>query len=289
MARPIRVALCQATSTIAHDGSDPRPENLARALDFMRRARDAGGQLLLFGEVYLNGYRSDEALREYPTVVDPPDDSVTQLIAAARDLQVHVAMGICRRAITPQGGLFNSALLLGPAGVLGWYDKVHLGTFPLFDGRAALEGVYWRPGRSYKVFDTALGRVGLQICRDVRFPEASRVLALKGADIIVNLSAAVEVRTESWGYFSQTRAAENLTWFAMTSVVGQQKDFRLFGGSRIVSPAGKVVARTRDDQEDLVVHEIDLDEVAKARAMSRVFDTRVPSAYAAITDEIPPE
>ena len=58
----VRVALCQAESNLGGDGVDPRPENLERALDFMRRAKAEGGQLLLFGEVYLNGYRSDAAL-----------------------------------------------------------------------------------------------------------------------------------------------------------------------------------------------------------------------------------
>jgi predicted amidohydrolase len=281
--------LCQATSAIAADDIDPRGENLERAIGFMRRAKAEGGRLLLFGEVYLNGYRSDEALRQFSTSLTPPDDHMVQALRAAKELDVYVAMGISRRAETRQGGLFNSAVLFGPSGVIGWYDKVHLGTFPILDGRFALEGAIWRSGRTYKVFETPLGHIGLQICRDIRFPEASRVLALRGAEVIVNLSAAAEVRIGSWNYFTQARAAENLAWLAMTSVVGVQKDFRLFGGSRIVNPYGETVARAKDDQEDLVVHEIDLDEIVKARAMSHVFDTRVPAAYSAITDEIPVE
>jgi predicted amidohydrolase len=289
MARAVRIALCQARSSIAGNGADPRPENLARAIQLMRRAKEEGGQLLLFGEIYLNGYRSDEALREFATSVTPPDQDMQDLVRVANEIGVFVAIGICRRAETRQGGLFNSAVLIGPSGVIGWYDKVHLGTLPLFDGRIVLEGAIWRPGRSYKVFDTPVGYIGLQVCRDIRFPEASRVLALKGAEVIVNLSAAAEMRASSWSYFTQARAAENLTWLAMASVVGVQKDSRLFGGSRIVSPHGTIVARTRDDEEDLVVQEIDLDEVAQARAMSHVFDTRVPAAYAAITEEVPAE
>jgi len=289
MSRTVRVALCQAESNLGGDGVDPRPENLERALDFMRRAKADGAELLLFGEVYLNGYRSDAALREFSTTLMPPDRHVETLLQVARELNVWVAMGISRRATTAQGGIFNCAALFGPSGLVGSYDKVHLGTFPLRDGRVALEGAIWRPGREYKVFETPLGQIGLQICRDIRFPEASRVLALRGAELILNLSAAAEVRIGSWNYFTQARAAENLAWLAMTSVVGAQKDFRLFGGSRIVNPYGDVVARTKDDQEDLVVHEIDLDEVQAARVMSHVFDTRVPAAYAAITEEIPAE
>jgi predicted amidohydrolase len=289
MARLIRVALCQATSAIGAKGVDPRPENVERAASLMRRATAEGAQLLLFGEIYLNGYRSDETLREFSTTLTPPDEYMCELLQVARELDIIVAMGVCRRAQSLQGGLFNSAVVFSQAGIIGWYDKVHLGTFPLFDGRVALEGAIWRPGREYKVLDTPAGRIGLQICRDIRFPEASRVLALKGAELIVNLSAAAQVRVDSWDYFTRARAAENLVWLAMTSVVGGQRDSRLFGGSRIVDPYGRIVARSRDDEEDLVVQEIDLDEIGKARSMSHVFDTRVPAAYAAITEQIPSE
>jgi predicted amidohydrolase len=123
----------------------------------------------------------------------------------------------------------------------------------------------------------------------MRFPEASRVLALKGAEIIVNLAAAVEEALESWDYFARARAAENLSWFVMASVVGTQKDIHLFGGSRIVNPYGEVIARAHDNQEDLIVQEIDLDEVRRARAMSHIFDTRIPTAYGAITEDIAPD
>ena len=85
MGRSVRVALCQAESNLGGDGVDPRPENLERALDFMGRAKAEGGQLLLFGEVYLNGYRSDAALREFYTTLTPPDRHIDALLQAARE------------------------------------------------------------------------------------------------------------------------------------------------------------------------------------------------------------
>ncbi len=289
MARPLRIGICQTESALGDDRHDPRPENLDRAIELMRRARNEGAQLVLFGEMYLNGYRSDETLKYYPTVLAPPDRYVEDFIRVARELDIFLGMGICRQACLPQGGLFNSAMVVGPAGVIGWYDKVHLGTFPISNGRYAMEGAFWRPGKTYRVIETPLGRLGFQICRDMRFPEASRVLALKGAEIIVNLAAAVEEALESWDYFARARAAENLSWFVMASVVGTQKDIRLFGGSRIVNPYGEVIARAHDNQEDLIVQEIDLDEVRRARAMSHIFDTRMPTAYGAITEDIAPD
>ena len=285
MSRTLRIALCQAMSDLARADYDPRPRNVERALDYMRRAKAQGAQLALFGEVYLDGYRSDWFFHKYSTKLDPPDDCVRELIAACKELDLFVAMGVCRRGNVMPGNLFNTAALLGPSGVLGWYDKVHLGNFPLPDGRLATEAIYWDIGREYRVFDLPWCRVGLQICRDVRYPEASRTLTLMGAEVIVNLSAAVEVRHDSWDYFTRTRANENQVWFAMTSVVGPQEGFQLFGGSRVVSPTGHVVARAKDNEEDLVISEIDLDEVANVRAVSHVLDRRVPRAYRVLTEE----
>lgn len=285
MTRTLRIALCQTASDLARDGYDPRTANVARAITVMRLAAKGGAQLALFGEVYLDGYRSDWFFSKYSTKLDPPDDCVRELIAACKELDLYVAMGVCRRGNIMPGSLFNTAMLLGPQGVMGWYDKVHLGNFPLPDGRLATEAIYWDVGREYRVFDLPWCRVGLQICRDVRYPEASRTLTLMGAEVLVNLSAAVEVRVDSWEYFSRTRANENQVWFAMTSVVGPQLDFQLFGGSRIVSPLGEVVARAKDNEEDLVIHDIDLDEVARVRSLSHVLDRRVPRAYRILSAE----
>jgi predicted amidohydrolase len=289
MSRVLRLALCQVASDIASDGIDPRPANLARAESCIRRAADEGANLALFGEVYLNGYRSDAHLQRYSSTVDPPDGDIRRLIELSRETGVFIAMGISRRGPTFPGNLFNSAVLVGPDGLIGHYDKVHVANFELPSGRLVLEGVYWDIGRQFRVFDLPWARVGLQICRDVRYPEASRQLTLMGAEVIINLSAAAAVRTDSWQYFALTRAAENQVWFAMTSVVGQQKDDQLFGGSRVISPTGELIARAKDNQEDFCVVDLDLDEVTKLRAMSHVLDRRVPSAYSAITAPLGPD
>src|SRR5690606_921315 len=107
-------------------------------------------------------------------------------------------------------------------------------TYELPDGRLVAEGAYWDEGHQMKVFDLPWGRLGVQICRDVRYPEASRAAALGGAEVIVNLSAAMEERSDSWDVLSRARAMENQAWFVMASVVGHQKDARLSGGSRVV-------------------------------------------------------
>ena len=283
MSRVLRLALCQVPSDIASDRVDPRPANLARAEGCVRRAAAEGANLALFGEVYLNGYRSDAHLKNYSTTVEPPDADIRRLIDLSRDTGVFIAMGISRRGPTFPGNLFNSAVLVGPDGVIGHYDKVHVANFALPNGELVLEGVYWDIGRQFRVFDLPWGRIGLQICRDVRYPEASRQLTLMGAEVIVNLSAAAGIHTDTRQYFALTRAAENQVWFAMASVVGQQKDENFVGGSRVISPTGEQITRAKDNEEDFCVADLDLDQVTELRAMSHVLDRRVPSAYSLIT------
>ena len=285
--RPLRIALCQATSEIGTPGHDPRDANLERAVRMVKEAASQGANLALFGEVYLNGYRTDASLYDVSSRIDPPDEHVRQLVALSRETKTWIVMGLSRHGPIYPGNLFNSSILVGPDGVVGHYDKVHLANFVLPDGQIATEMVYWNVGDAYRVFETPWGRVGLQICRDVRYPEASRVLALMGAELIVNSTAAPEIKkTATWkvDHFSTTRAIENQVWFAMAGVLGEQRDMTLIGNSRIVSPVGEAIVRIPNGEESVVVCEIDMDAVARERALTHVLDRRVPAAYRIITE-----
>ena len=101
--------------------------------------------------------------------------------------------------------MYNSLCFVEPEGVLGYYDKVHLGTFHPY-----IEGVYFAPGKRAPVFDTRFGRVSLQICYDVEFPELTRVFALKGSIINLVISAGPSGSERSWSTLLQARSMENL-------------------------------------------------------------------------------
>lgn len=255
----------------------------------VRKAAAEGANLAIFGEVFLNGYRSDQYLWDVSSSITAPDEHIRALVSLSKETDVWVVMGISRRGPSMPGNLFNSNLLISPEGVVGHYDKVHLANFVLPDGQIATEMVYWHTGREYRIFPTPWGRVGLQICRDVRYPEASRVLALLGAELIINSTAAPVVsRPEEWRveHFSTTRAIENQVWFAMAGVLGQQRDMEMLGRSRLVSPTGELVAKVPDFEEAVVVHEIDLDDVTRERSLTHVLDRRVPDAYMPIVQEL---
>ena len=117
----------------------------------------------------------------------------------------------------------------------------------------AAEKAWWSPGTDIPVFDTALGRIGIEICYDNSFPEVARTLTLKGAEIIVNISAAVCGFEDHWTQHLYVRSTENVIWFLHVSVVGKQRNFECFGGSRLFNPNGEVVFEAARGEEAIAV------------------------------------
>jgi len=282
----VRVALVQSKSDIGTATYDPRDANLGRALADIENAAAAKADLVVFGEMYLSGYRTDEWLHKWASTIAPPDRHVAAVIDAAERHGLHVIMGMGTFGPGMPGDVYNTALLTGPNGIIGAYRKTHVAAFTYFNG-VATERCFYSPGKDLPVFDTALGRIGIHICYDMSFPEVARVQALKGADFLVNVSASAGGFEEYWEHGMFMRAAENCIWYMVCSVVGMQRNDRLFGGSRVVDPDGKVVAIGKFDEEDFVVADVDLDAQRAARATSHLFNTRQPEIYRAIADPTP--
>ena len=156
--------------------------NLAVVLDALRRE---SADLVVFPELYLSGYLVRDGLRHAAQRLDGP--VVRELEAACRATGKHLVVGLPRQG-EATGILHNSLVLVGPEGLVGHYDKVYLPTFSVFE-----EDLYFKEGSRLPVFDTPLGRIGLTICYDLFFPEVTKALALKGADVIVCASASPSV------------------------------------------------------------------------------------------------
>ena len=282
----VRVALVQTESELGTETYDPRDANLRRALTEIDRAAAAGADLVVFGEMFLSGYHTDEWLHKWASSIDPPDRHINAVIEAAERHQLHVIMGMGTFGPAMPGDVYNTALLMGPHGIIGAYRKTHVAAFTYFNG-VATERCFYSPGRDLPVFDTPLGRIGIHICYDMSFPEVARVQALKGADFLVNVSASAGGFEEYWEHGMFMRAVENTTWYMVCSVVGMQRQDRLFGGSRVVDPSGKVVALGKFDEEDFVVADIDPEVQRAARSSSHIFHTRQPEIYRAIAEPTP--
>jgi predicted amidohydrolase len=147
-----------------------------------------------------------------------PGPATEHIAALARELDIYVVFGMAERDRDEPGVLYNASAVIGPEGILGTYRKVHLGTLPW-----VTEGITYRPGASLPVFTTRYGPIGVLICYDFWFnPELSRILALKGARLLLNTCGTFQGPGKR-DYMVQTtavRAQENLVYAASANLVG---------------------------------------------------------------------
>lgn len=193
-----------------------------------------------------------------------PGPSTEHVAALAREHDVYVVFGLPERDVADRSSLYDAAAVVGPEGILGTYRKVHLGTLPW-----VTEGITFRPGNALPVFQTRFGPIGVLVCYDFWFnPELSRILALKGARVILNCCATFAGPGKR-DYMVQTtsvRAQENLVYTASANMVGgpgladysaghldEPRADAFLGHSTIAGPAfprfSHVYAEAGDDEE----------------------------------------
>lgn len=252
--------------------------NLARIRSMLREAAHAGAQLVVFPECAITGYNF-AGLADMREVAEPVDGaSVGAVAQACQDLGAHCTIGTL--STHAEGAeVYNTAVLIGPGGVIGAYDKAHL---PL----CGADKFTTRGDTGFRVFDTPLGRIGMLICYDLRFPEATRTLALRGAEIIAlptNWPAGAETAPE---FMVRARAFENRVFVAACNRVGEERGARYIGRSCIATPNGKHLADATPEGEEIIYATV---EVADARAKRLVvspgefemdfFNDRRPELY----------
>jgi len=271
----MRVAVAQIDPKLAE-----KERNLDVCLARLDEAVAQGAELLVLPECASTGYMFESAEEALPYADEIPGPSTEVLEDACRRLGAHVVCGLLE-----QDGdrLHNAAVLVGPDGLIGSYRKTHL---PFL-------GVdrFVTPGDELPVWDTPLGRIGVEICYDLRFPEVTRTLALRGADIVchpTNFPVAARVQTE---LITVARAAENRIFLLTANRCGQERWAEFCGRSQIVDPYGTRLAETGAAGEALLVADV---EIEKARDKDYVipgeyelylFGHRRPELYGALVEE----
>jgi len=216
-------------------------------------------RLIVFPELATTGYECGEDFKELAEdIQDPESHSVKIMKSYAYKHHVHIVYGFAERDAISSDILYNSQILIDAGGqVVGTYQKVHL-----FDS----EKEWFTPGQTYKVFDTCIGKLGLFICYDASFPEVARILALKGADILINSTNWEKPTVIDMELVMQARAFENTTFLICCNRVGSDKDLSFFGHSRILDPLGTVLAKQDDEIEDMLAADLDFDRIADVRS-----------------------
>jgi predicted amidohydrolase len=310
MSRPLTIAGAQLG---AIQKADSREAVVKRMMDLMREAHGQGAEFIVYPELALTTffprwYHEDRAEADQWFEKEMPNAATQPLFDLAKSLNVGFTFGYAE--LTPDGHHFNTSILVDRAGnIVGKYRKVHLPGHDEFDTERAfqhLEKRYFEPGNlGFPVWRTMGGVFGMMICNDRRWPEAYRVMGLQGVEVVtlgfntpsVNSQWSVEGQEQRVFHHKlsvQAGAYQNATWVVAVAKAGVEDGHPLFGCSVIVDPNGFIVAETKTEDDELIVHQCDLD--ATIFGKETIFDFkrhRRIEHYARITEQTgatpPPE
>ncbi len=220
--------------------------NLEKICFWLKTAvKEHGAGLVVFPESITTGFAPGMPPEEFYDLLNYiPGPETDQIGALARELKVHVVLPIYEKG-REKNMIMNSSILINDEGeIAGIYRKTH--PFPT----ERLGGGGWTtPGKEAVVVDTKLGKIGMIICYDGDFPELSRVLAIRGAEIITRPSALLR-SFEIWDMTNKARAYDNHVYVvAVNSVGSDAEENYYFGSSMIINPIAQKLAQARGTEE----------------------------------------
>jgi predicted amidohydrolase len=263
----IKLALCQISSK-----REDKAANLQKIEDLTAKAKQEGADLAIFPEMCLTGYVLHDQIYGLAEPITGP--STQKVEAIAKSTGMHIIFGMPELSEKTQATLYNTAVLVGPQGFIGKYRKMYLPTHSVFE-----EKRYFRSGYDAAAFQTGIGSIGLTICYDVFFPEIFRLTRLKGAQLIVCISASPAIRRSYFELLTAARALENTAYLAYVNLAGVQDGLQFWGGSRLISPTGDVLAKAKYDEEDFVIIEADFADLRTAETFIPTVRDLRPELY----------
>ncbi len=239
--------------------------NAATVMDFLLSFKGRDCDLLVFPEMWSCGFH-------YPTLRDMALRSpglLEELMKIARETQT-VLVGSLPELRDDL--VYNTAYVIDSTGRLaGQYRKMHLFTH-------ALEHLHFARGRETLVCGTSVGRIGIMVCYDLRFPELARRLALDGAEILCVPALWPLAREEHWSLLLRARAVENQLFVLGCNGTGEAAKMGFAGHSAVVSPWGNVLARA-NREEAFIQATLDPKEMTDFRSQITCFEDRLPDIY----------
>ena len=238
--------------------------NLAYVREALPRAAGQGANLVVLPEMWSSGF----AYRNLNQLALRTEEIVAELL----ELSARHKMVIVGSMPEPNGEkVFNTVYVADNGTLAGIYRKIHL--FSLLGEERAFSG-----GDSWLLAETSIGRVGVIICYDLRFPELSRRLALEGAGVICVPAQWPRPRDEHWRTLLRARAMENQLFVVACNACGQIGKLDFFGMSLIIDPKGEVLAEA-DENEVEIYAPLDMQTMVDWRVQIPCFNDRKPEIY----------
>lgn len=271
MERQFKIALVQYQSVLGD-----LQKNADRAVEMVREAAAKGAKIVCFPEMFNTGYNFQligDGFHNCGETID--GHTITRLQKVAKECACYVIAPITLEKKV-KGVFYNAAVVIDDEGVvLGDYSKHHLW---------AAERYYFHAGEDIPVFDTKYGKIGVMICYDAGFPETARVLTLKGAELIFMPSAWRIQDWDMWNLNIPQRALENTLYVAGVNRFGHEDDLYMFGNSKVAGWRGRIIAESKEEKEEIVYAEIDLDQLTKARLDIHYLKDRRPDSYKLLSE-----
>ena len=259
--------------------------NLKKSINLIEKAAEQGANIILLQELFQTPYfciQYDEEIFKLAQTFEN-NSLINKMSKVAKKHKVVLPISFFEK---DNNAYFNSIAVIDADGtVLGKYRKSHIP-----DGAGYLEKYYFNPGDTgFKVWETTYGKIGIGICWDQWFPEAARIMALKGAEILFYPTAIGDEimstydSSEAWQTVMQGHAAANImpvvasNRIGSESVKGQVNGF--YGKSFICNRSGKIIAEASKDKEEIIVAEIDTEENHLFRRNWGLFRDRRPELY----------
>jgi N-carbamoylputrescine amidase len=282
MSQAIHLALIQ------HSFKSNRQETVQKVIKHIRMAASEGAQVICLQELFSTNYFCSSIKQENFALAEPiPGPTTEKLSELAAELSVVLLVPIFEKEAA--GLYYNSIAVIDADGsLLGKYRKMHIPEDPGFH-----EKYYFTPGDlGYRVFETAYCKIGTLICWDQWFPEAARLTALKGADLIVyptaigtlhkERDAEKEQFSDAWKTIQRSHAIANGCYVASVNRVGSEESATFWGGSFVAGPFGEILAEG-GEEEEIITATIDLNALEPQRQTWPFFRDRRVDSYHGIT------
>jgi N-carbamoylputrescine amidase len=276
----------------------PEPEkNFSRAVEFIREATRQGAQIVCLPELFRSQYFCQtEDHANFALAEEIPGRSTSTLGELARELGVIIVASLFekRRA----GVYHNTAVVLDADGkMLGKYRKMHIPDDPLYH-----EKFYFAPGDlGFQAWQTARGKIGVCVCWDQWYPEAARLTALRGAEIIFYPTAIGwhpaekkefgAAQHSAWETIQRSHAIANGCYVAAANRIGHETPahgagIEFWGQSFVVAPSGEIIAKASVDREEILTADIDWEDVDRHRTHWPFLRDRRVDAYSSIQQRL---
>lgn len=259
MSRSVKAAAVQFNISLGE--IEPNLLHVRRELP---RLAGEGVQLALLPEMWATGFaykRLNELARQ-----------TEELVEELAELSLKHGMVVVGSLPEPHDNkVYNTAFVLDKGALVGKYRKIHL--FSLMQ-----EDRYFDAGDSWLLAETSIGKLGVFICYDLRFPELARRLAVEGADILVVPGEWPKPRQEHWRALLRARAIENQLYVVAANCCGIVGKLDFFGMSMIIDPKGELLAEAGDEAESIIAT-LDFAAMSAWRDQIPCFGDRKPECY----------